>query len=202
MLNIWRTLRERTFEVPVTNKKQQDETEMRSVTLSKKDFYSMLSSMFKLMIHGITGDILRTKLTMEEENHPRFEIYRKLSQEMYDDTEYRLSLWLPLTLKEKIDMIMHQRIEDELEIMLYLLEQEYDLMGNIGNSDKMDLLMERSLDGLIFEKYKQCTRFQAIKKSLGLCDKRLNEVVEEDKSLLEYAAFLREKKEEYQSTVT
>ena len=32
-----------------------------------------------------------------------------------------------------------------------------------------------------------------------MCEKRLSQVVDEDRSLLEYAAFLREKQEEYES---
>ncbi len=36
-------------------------------------------------------------------------------------------------------------------------------------------------------------------KSLHLCDKRLAQVVDEDRSLLEYAAFLRQKEDEYES---
>lgn len=112
---------------------------------------------------------------------------------MFVEGEYRLSLWLPLTLKEKLDMILHQRSEEEMEIMLFLLDQEYDLSNNIGNSDRMDLLLERSLDALIFQKYQSCARYQAINKSLDLCRKRVGQVFEEDKSLLEYAAFMREK---------
>ena len=38
-------------------------------------------------------------------------------------------------------------------------------------------------------------------KSLQLCDKRLDQVVEEDRSLLEYVAFLRQKEDEYESII-
>ena len=49
-------------------------------------------------------------------------MFSKLKNEMYDDQEERMSLWLPLTLKDKLNMIMHQRNPEEVEIMLMLLD--------------------------------------------------------------------------------
>lgn len=80
----------------------------------------------------------------------KVDIFKKLKLEMFDWSEYRLSLWLPLSLREKLDMLLHERIEEEMEMMIFLLEQEYDLSGNIGNSDRIDLILERSLDAQIF----------------------------------------------------
>jgi len=72
---------------------------------------------------------------------------------MYDDHEERMSLWLPLSLKDKLNMIMHQRNPEEVEIMLMLLDQEYNLTENYGMSERIDFLLERSVDIQIFNKY-------------------------------------------------
>ncbi len=52
----------------------------------------------------------------------RLNLFKKLKERIYHDSEYRMSLWLPLTLKEKVDMLMHQRDDDEMEIITYLLD--------------------------------------------------------------------------------
>jgi len=105
-------------------------------------------------------------------------------------------------MEEQLDMVMHQRLKPELDLMLRLLDQEYDLTNSISAGDKMDLQLERSLDNQIFMKYQMCSRYEAFKKAIDLCQKRLGEVRQEDKSLLEYVAFLREKTEEYESVTT
>ena len=115
--------------------------------------------MFKIMVCGVSHDI--TKIVQKLKNSPnssRIELYKKLTDKVYEQGEYRMSLWLPLALKEKLDMIMHQRIEGEIEIMVFLLDQEYELQSNIGNSDKIDLALERSLDSQIFVKYQNGAR--------------------------------------------
>lgn len=125
------------------------------------------------------------------------DLYIKLKTEMYDDNEQRLSLWLPLSINEKLDMIMHQRNPDEMEIMIYLLNQEYNLTENFGISEKFDTLLERSLDLQVFNKYHSFARLKAFDKSLQLCLRRLSHVLDEDTSALEYAAFLRERHDHY-----
>jgi hypothetical protein len=49
-------------------------------------------------------------------------------------------------MEEQLDMVMHQRLKPELDLMLRLLDQEYDLTNSISAGDKMDLQLERSLD--------------------------------------------------------
>ncbi len=65
---------------------------------------------------------------------------------MYDDHEERMSLWLPLSLKDKLNMILHQKNNQEFEIMLMLLDQEYNLAENYGMSERIDFILERSVD--------------------------------------------------------
>lgn len=72
----------------------------------------MLKSMFKIMIGGLSNDRMtlmdKWKRKAEKKGqNPIFNIFKKLSEEIFDDTEYRLSLWLPLTQDQKLDMIMH-----------------------------------------------------------------------------------------------
>jgi|LauGreDrversion4_2_1035121.scaffolds.fasta_scaffold1046718_1 hypothetical protein len=64
-----------------------------------------------------------------------------------------MCLWLPLSLEEKAQMFLSQRIEQEADLMILLLEQEYQLSENLGNSDKLDVLLERKLDLLIYNKF-------------------------------------------------
>ena len=64
-----------------------------------------------------------------------------------------MCLWLPLSLEEKAQMFLSQRIEQEADLMILLLEQEYQLSENLGNSDKLDVLLERKLDLQIYNKF-------------------------------------------------
>lgn len=69
------------------------------VTLTRKEYIEMLRSMFKLMIGGLSNDRLKIieRLTKKGSGNVKFEIFKKLQGEIFDESEYRLSLWLPLT---------------------------------------------------------------------------------------------------------
>ena len=58
-----------------------------------------------------------------------------------------------LSKKEKLDMMLHQRLDMEMKIMLYLVDMEYDFKENPGSSEKFDIMLERSLDSQIYNKY-------------------------------------------------
>ena len=81
----------------------------------------MMKDMFKVMVCGISNKILRTVQSLQSEQSGAL-LFSKLKNEMYDDHEERMSLWLPLSLKDKLNMIMHQRNPEEVEIMLMLLD--------------------------------------------------------------------------------
>jgi len=87
---------------------------------------------------------------------------------MYDDHEERMSLWLPLSLKDKLNMILHQRNNQEFEIMLMLLDQEYNLAENYGMSERIDFILERSVDFSIFNKYQSYARLKSVLNSVLL----------------------------------
>lgn len=65
----------------------------------------------------------------DEKDH-KLVLYKALTRHILEKVEYRLPLWLPLTLEEKLDMLIHQRVEDEAEIMVFLIEEEYNLSQN------------------------------------------------------------------------
>jgi hypothetical protein len=81
----------------------------------------MMRDMFKVMVCGISNKILKTVQNLQSEQSGAL-LFSKLKNEMYDDQEERMSLWLPLSLKDKLNMIMHQRNPEEVEIMLMLLD--------------------------------------------------------------------------------
>jgi hypothetical protein len=43
-------------------------------------------------------------------------------------------------------MMMHQRIPEECEIMMFLLDEEYNLRDDLNEGEKCDIMLERSLD--------------------------------------------------------
>jgi hypothetical protein len=131
----------------------------------------------------------------------KLKVYHKLAEEEFDTKEYRLSLWLPLSIEEKLDMILNQRIEEEMEMMVFLVEEELDVTKVTKNNELLEVLLEKAFDAQIFEKYMACTRLQATKKSLDLCTDRVDEIHKEDKSLIEYASFLHLKLKEYDTLI-
>lgn len=103
MLYIWNQLKKRHFEIPRLNhngtKAKTSKDNKKMITLTRKDYIEMLRSMFKLMIGGLTNDRLKIieRMSKKGGDTQKFEIFRKLQTDIFDESEYRLSLWLPLT---------------------------------------------------------------------------------------------------------
>ncbi len=55
MLTIWNTLKQKTYEVPSAFSK-----EIKIKTMTSEDYAEMLKSFFKIMICGISNEILKT----------------------------------------------------------------------------------------------------------------------------------------------
>ena len=128
---------------------------------------------------------------MEGEQNIDFEIYKRLVTQTYDPSEYRLPLWLPLSLEQKLDMILHQRIDEEVEMMQFLIDEElgcgqHQRASALKRYEEVDRMLERALDGLIFDKYMTMTRLQALNASIRVCDERLKKHVFEDEKLIKY----------------
>lgn len=108
-------------------------------------FMEMIRSLFKVMIHGVSRDRLviimqeaiklpnfnkndQVKNLLEKDLEGNelqlFNVFKNLVTETFDQAEYRLPLWLPLSLEQKLDMILHQRVDEEVEMMQFLIDEE------------------------------------------------------------------------------
>ena len=68
--------------------------------------------------------------------------------------EQRLAFWLPLPLDDKIKMIIAEHIDAEAEMMEMLLLEEIDWSNKgINKLGQLDVVLERALDNLTYEKY-------------------------------------------------
>lgn len=184
-------------------------------------FMEMIRSLFKVMIHGVSRDRLvvimqeaikipsfkkneQVKNLLEQEldgkNLQIFNVFKNLVTETFDPQEYRLPLWLPLSLEQKLDMVLHQRIDEEVEMMQFLIDEELGCGLNqeatsLKKYDTVDKMLEQALDAQIFDKYLTMTRIQATNTSLKMCEQRIQDHKAEDENLHTYANFLIDKLE-------
>ena len=96
---------------------------------------------------------------------------KKTKFERYDDVlelvieeEERLPLWMLMSKEEKLDMLAHECIDSEAQIMSFLIEFEYGAENNYKKEGKnlhLDQLLESSLNQMIYQKYLAYTRLQA-----------------------------------------
>jgi hypothetical protein len=131
-------------------KEEQTNVKTKTKEMPLDEFMEMIRSLFKVMIHGVSHDRLVVMMqealskgsfnvmnfqqskgqknllekNLEGENLVEFEIYKKLVTETYDLSEYRLPLWLPLSIEQKLDMILHERVDEEVEMMQFLIDEE------------------------------------------------------------------------------
>lgn len=94
-------------------------------------------------------NLLETNL--EGENLLFFNVFKNLVTETFDQTEYRLPLWLPLSLEQKLDMVLHQRVDEEVEMMQFLIDEELGCGLNqeatsLKKYDTVDKMLEQALD--------------------------------------------------------
>lgn len=61
------------------------------------NYITMFRSLFKMMTMGANEPYIKTVRTMEKDGMEIMEIYSKLN-DFFDQDEYRLRLWLPLSL--------------------------------------------------------------------------------------------------------
>ena len=68
---------------------------------------------------------------------------------MVIEEEERLPLWMLMSQREKLDMLAHQCIDQEAQIMNFLIEVEYGAENNFrseGKNLKLDILLEDALN--------------------------------------------------------
>ena len=97
-------------------------------------------------------------------------------------------------------MILHERVDEEVEMMQFLIDEELGCGLNqqatsLKKYEDVDKMLERALDSLIFDKYMTLTRIQATNASLNMCEQRLEDHKKEDENLHTYANFLIDKLE-------
>lgn len=113
---------------------------MKTAEMARGRRIEVIRTLFRQMIHGVSHDRLVVRMdeamkrgplglgsgwrkkqgeggNQEGGDDPDFQAYLELATETYDPAEYRLPLWLPLSLEQKLDMILHQRIPEEVEMM-------------------------------------------------------------------------------------
>jgi len=89
---------------------------------------------------------------MRKQKKTKFELYKDVLSLVINEEE-RLPLWMLMTKEEKLDMLAHQCIDSEAQILSFLIEFEYGAENNFmaeGKNLQLDLLLEQSLNQMVF----------------------------------------------------
>ena len=71
-----------------------------------------------------------------DETKKEVDIYENMVNVVFDKNEQRLPLWMLMSYDQKLDMLMHERIEEEAEIMQFLIDVEYNLSRNLVSNER------------------------------------------------------------------
>ena len=109
--------------------------------------------------------------------------------------------------EEKLDMLAHEFIEEEAQMMAFFIENEYGLEQNFVQMEmqgmsqcQLDSDFENALNHVTFKKYLAQTRLQATLHARQYTEKRLQASRNEDKELIEYASYLKDQLENLDNT--
>ena len=81
---------------------------------------------------------------MRKQEKTKFEQYNDVLSLVIEEEE-RLPLWMLMTKEEKLDMLAHQCIDSEAQILSFLIEFEFGAENNFmaeGKNLQLDLLLE------------------------------------------------------------
>lgn len=95
--------------------------------------------------------------------------------------------------EEKLDMLAHQCIDSEAQIMGMLIEFEYGAENNFkkeGTNLSVDTMLERALDQVIFQKYLAYTRLQATFYARQFTRETIEQTQDQSIKLYTYAEYL------------
>ena len=95
--------------------------------------------------------------------------------------------------EEKLDMLAHQCIDAEAQIMGLLIEFEYGAENRFqqeGDNLHLDTLLENSLNQMIFQKYLAYTRLQAIFYAKKFTKDLIEKTQEQSIKLYNYVEYL------------
>ena len=67
-----------------------------------------------------------------------------VNKNLFHESEERLALWHPLTLQEKLHMLVMQKVQVEVEIMMALIYEECSV--DLEYFNKLDFTLERAFD--------------------------------------------------------
>ena len=115
--------------------------------------------------------------------------------------EERLPLWFCMTEDQRLQLLAHEHIDREAEVLTQLIIGKTEqLAGANFKMAELDKKLERALDHQIYEKYRRLTEFQALKTTLQNSEKRLRRLTEEDVDLLQMIKFIHDKEQDLKST--
>jgi hypothetical protein len=80
--------------------------------------------------------------------------------------------------------------------MMMLIIEESEVCDP-GSANRLEVLIEKSIDSEMFHKYISFTRMIAATITNIICEKRMRELEKEDLSLLQYGDYLHNKIKEY-----
>jgi len=133
-----------------------------------------------------------------EHEKMRFEQYEKV-RELVIDEEERLPFWMLMQKEEKLDMLAHQCIDSEAQIMGLLIEFEYGAENNFkteGTNLSVDNLLENALNQMIFQKYLAYTRLEATFYARKYMRELIDETQDASIKLYNFVEFLFDQNEE------
>ena len=97
--------------------------------------------------------------------------------------------------EEKLDMLAHQCIDSEAQIMGLMIEFEYGAENNFkkeGTNLQLDTLLENALNQMIFQKYLSYTRLQATFYAREFTQKLIDKTQDSSIKLYSYAEYLHD----------
>ena len=122
----------------------------------------------------------------------KFQLYESVRKLVIEEEE-RLPLWMLMSKEEKLDMLAHECIDSEAQIMGLLIEFEYGAENNFkkeGTNLSVDTMLEKALDQMIFQKYLAYTRLQATFYARKFTSQLISETQDSSIKLYTYAEYL------------
>ena len=125
--------------------------------------------------------------------------FNKLYKYWASIKDYRTALWLPLSLNQKLKMLLFQRDPFEFNIMCTLIMKELESQKRIAA--KMDNLLEKTLNSVIYQKYFLMWELRSQGFSLYKYDKYIGHFTSEIGPIIKFIQFLERKNNDIQRAI-
>ena len=132
--------------------------------------------------------------SLDETQQAKFDLYVSVRNLVIEEEE-RLPLWMLMSKEEKLDMLAHECIDSEAQIMGLLIEFEYGAENNFkkeGTNLSLDTLLENALNQMIFQKYLSYTRLQATFYAREFTAKLIDKTQDQSIKLYSYAEYMHD----------